>query len=88
MKRARPKNKDKLEHERLYILALVALMCVSAILICVNLFWKNNKAEPAESGANRLTESIESEPDVDENPPEIEETGLTDEYFSHIYSID
>ena len=83
MKRARPKNKNKL-----YILVLVALICVSAILICYNLIRKNNKAEPAENGANRLTESIESESDLDENPPEIEETGLTDEYFSHIYSID
>ena len=83
MKRARPKNKDKL-----YILVLAALICVSAILICLNLFWKNNQAEPAEPGVNRLTESIESESDLDENPPEIEEKGLADEYFSHIYSID
>ena len=88
MKRARPKNKDKLEHAWIYILVLAVLICLSAILICVNLFWKNNKAEPAEKVEKPLTESVESESDTDENSPEIEETGLTDEYFSHIYSID
>lgn len=97
MKRARPKSKKKAlkreksnkpDRARIYVIVLVILICVSLSVICLKLLWDSNKAEPAEDNTDQLTASDAVDADIAENTPENEETGLDNEHFSYIYSID